>query len=107
MIYLPNKGKRGQMLIGFLPNKERFRGAWVNPLQFYSSGEVARSKANQAETSVRYPSRNLFLYKGDVLPIPCNAIGGTNKTWLVNCSSVEGAPNGIGDGRSQAGLRGI
>ena len=39
---------------------------------------------SQAETSVRYTSGNLFLYRGDVLPRSCNAIEGTNKTWLVN-----------------------
>ena len=41
MIYLPNKGKRGRMLIGFLPNKESIRGARANPMHFHSLGELA------------------------------------------------------------------
>ena len=58
---------------------------------------------NQAELSVRYTSGNLFLYGGDVLPRSCNAIGGTNKIWLVNRASTEGVPDSIGGGGSQAG----
>ena len=58
---------------------------------------------SQAETSVRYTSGNLFLYGGDVLSCSCNAIGGANKTWLVNRASAEGVPDGIGGGGSQAG----
>ena len=41
MIYLLNKGKRGQMLIGFLPNKESIRGVRANPMHFHSLGELA------------------------------------------------------------------
>ena len=105
MIYLLNKGKRGQMLIDFLPNKESIKGAWANPMHFLSLEELllARSQASQAETSVHYSSRNLFLYRGDILPRSCNAIGGSNKTWLVNRALAECAPDGIGGRRSQAG----
>ena len=53
--------------------------------------------------SVCYSSGNLFLYEGDVLPIFCNVIGGANKTGLVNHTSVEDAPNGIGGTGSQNG----
>ena len=81
------------MSIGFLPNKESIRGARVNPVHYDSLGELARSQANQAETSIHYPSGSLFLYEGNVLPISCNAIGGANKAWLVNHALMEGAPN--------------
>ena len=43
-----------------------------------------RSRASEAETSIRYTSGNLFLYGGDFLPRSYNAIEGANKTWLVN-----------------------
>ena len=41
MIYLPNKEKRGRMLIGFSPNKESIKGARANPMHFHSLGELA------------------------------------------------------------------
>ena len=54
MIYLPNKGKRGRMSIGFLPIKERIRGARANPMHFYSLGELASEE--RKETSISAPA---------------------------------------------------
>ena len=57
MIHLPNKGKRGRMLIGFLPNKKSARETQANPLQhYYCLCRIASVEAanRQAETSVRY-----------------------------------------------------
>ena len=98
MIYLSNKGECGRVFIGFLPNEVSVRGAQANPGHYHSLGELALSQANQAEMSVHYPSGNLFLYEGVVLPISCNTIGG-----VVNCASAEGVPDSIGGGGSQAG----
>ena len=100
MIYLPNKGECGRILICFLPNEESVRGAQANSGHYHSLGELARSQANQAETSIYYPSGNLFLYEGDVLPISCNMIGR-----VVNCASAEGVSDSIGGGGSQAGSK--
>ena len=52
MIYLPNKGKRGRMLIGFLPNKESIRGAWANPMHFYSLRELASEEPSESGRNV-------------------------------------------------------
>ena len=57
----------------------------------------------QAETLIPDLSRNLFLYQRNVLPIYCTAIGVSSKTCLVNCASVEDAPDGIEGGGSQTG----
>ena len=51
MIYLPNKGKRGRMLFGFLPNKESIRGARANQMHFHSLGELASEEPSESETS--------------------------------------------------------
>ena len=64
------------MVIGFLPNKESARETRVNPLQRYFCLHRGGSEPAGTETSVHYPSGNL--YEGDVLPISCNAIGGAN-----------------------------
>ena len=53
MIYLPNKGKCGQMLIGFLPNKESIRGARANPMHFHSLGELASEEPSESGRNVR------------------------------------------------------
>ena len=66
MVYLPNKGNAN-----FLPNKDGIREMLrINPLQryyIYCLGELAWSQVNQADTSITYSSRNMFLYKGDCL----------------------------------------
>ena len=71
MIYLPNNGKRGRMLIGFLPNKESIRGARANPMHFYSLRELASEEPSESGKYVG----TLHLF---------HAIEGANKTWLVN-----------------------
>ena len=53
--------------------------------------------------SVCYPPKPSSSTKGKSCLISCNAIGGANKTCLVNCVSAEGAPDGIGGGGSQVG----
>ena len=55
MIYLPNKGKRGRMLIGFLPNKESIRGARANPMHFYSLRELASEQPSESGRNVGTP----------------------------------------------------
>ena len=56
MIYLQNKGKRGRMLIGLLPNMESTRETRANPLQHYyclcrrASAEQKRPYATFPET---------------------------------------------------------
>ena len=52
MIYWLNKGKRGRMLIGFLPNKESIRGAWANPMHFHSLGELASEEPSESGKNV-------------------------------------------------------
>ena len=98
MIYLPNKEKRGRMLIGFSPNKESIKGARANPMHFHSLGELACEEPTKPGRIVSA----LQLQKPLSLR-SCNVMGGTNKTWLVNCASAEGAPNSIGGRGSQAG----
>ena len=62
MIYLPNKGKRGRMLIGFLPNKESIREARAYPMHFHSLRELASEEPSESgKTSVRYTPGNLIL----------------------------------------------
>ena len=105
MIYLPNKGKRGRMLIGFLPNKESIREARANPMHFHSLGELASEEPSESGRNVGtlHLRKPLPLWRRR-LPCSCNAIEGTNKTWLHGESgSAEGAPNGIGGGGSQTG----
>ena len=53
MIYLPNKGKRERVLVGFLPNKESFRGARVHPMHFYSLGELSSEEPSESGRNVR------------------------------------------------------
>ena len=53
MIYLLKKGKRGRMLIGFLPNKESIRGARANPMHFHSLGELASEEQSKSGRIVR------------------------------------------------------
>ena len=53
MIYLPNKGKRGRMLIGFLPNMESIRGVRVNPMHFHSLGELASEELSESGRNFR------------------------------------------------------
>ena len=55
MIYLPNKGKRGRMLIGFLPNKESIRGARANPMHFYSLRELASEEPSRQKRRYATP----------------------------------------------------
>ena len=78
----------------------------MNPMHFHSLGELASKEPSESGRIVR-PLHfwNLFLYGGDVLPRSCNMIGGTNKTWLMNHASAEGAPDRIGGGGSQAGSK--
>ena len=52
-MHLHNKGKRGRMFIGFLPNKESIRGAWAKPMHFYSLGELASEKPSESGRNVR------------------------------------------------------
>ena len=52
MIYLPNKRKRGQMLIGFLPKKESISGVRVNPMHFHSLGELASEEPSESGRNV-------------------------------------------------------
>ena len=44
---LPNKGKHGRILIGFLPNKESISGARVNPMHYHSLGELASEEPSE------------------------------------------------------------
>ena len=53
VIYLPNKGKRGRMLIGFLPNKESIREARANPMHFHSLEEPASEEPSESGKNVR------------------------------------------------------
>ena len=104
MIYLPNKGKRGRMFIGFLPNKESIRGTRTNPMHFYSLRELASEHPSESGRNVG----TLHLRKPLPLPRRCLApllqrnrrrqqdLAG--ESWLAEC-----APNGIGGGGSQAG----
>ena len=54
-------------LIGFLPNKESIRGAWVNPMHFHSLRELAseepsesgRTSSSTKETSCIAPATRL------------------------------------------------
>ena len=105
MIYLPNKGKRGQMLIGFLPNKESIMEAQANPMHFYSLRELASEEPSKSGRTVgTLHLRKPLPLQRRCLPRSCNAIEGTNKTWLHGeLWSAEGAPDGIGGGGSQAG----
>ena len=52
MIYLPNKGMHGRMLIGFLPNKESIRGARANPMHVYSLRELASEEPSESGRNV-------------------------------------------------------
>ena len=52
MIYLPNKGKCGRMLIGFLPNKENIREARANPMHFHSLGKLASEEPSESGKTV-------------------------------------------------------
>ena len=85
MIYLPNKGKRGRMLIGFLPNKESIKGARANPMHFYSLRELASEEPSESGRNVG----TLHLLKPlplrrRRLPRSCNAIEGANRLgWLI------------------------
>ena len=104
MICLPNKGKRGRMLIGFLPNKESIREAQANLMHFYSLRKLASEEPSESGRNVG----TLHLRK----PLPQRRIhlvpllqhdrrrqqDLAGESWLV-----EGAPDGIGDGGSQAG----
>ena len=53
MIYLPNNGKRGRMLICFLPNMESIRGALANPMHFHSLGDLASEEPSESGRNVR------------------------------------------------------
>ena len=94
MIYLPNKGKRGRMLIGFLPNKESIRGARANPMHFYSLRELASEQPSE-------PGRNVgTLHFRKPLPLwrrkrQQDLVG---ESWSAEC-----ATDGIVGGGSQAG----
>ena len=104
MIYLLNKGKRGRMLIGFLPNKESIRGAWVNPMHFYSLRELASEESSESGRNVG------MLHLRKPIPLRRRRLAPflqrdrrhqqdlAGESW-----STEGAPDGIGDGGSQAG----
>ena len=85
MIYLPNKGKRGRMLIGFLPHKESIRGARANPMHFYSLRELASEEPSESGRNIGmlHLQKPLPLRRRCLAPL-CNAIEGANKTWLVN-----------------------
>ena len=52
MIYLQNKGKRGRILIGFLPKKESIRGARANPMHFYSLRDLASEEPSESGRNV-------------------------------------------------------
>ena len=71
MIYLPNKGKRGRMLIGFSPNKESIRGAWVNPMHFYSLRELASKEPSESGRSIGtlHLRKPLPLQRGRLAPL--------------------------------------
>ena len=67
------------------------RGARANPMHCHSLGELASEEPSESGRNIG----TLHLRK----PLPlqrrhlarsCNAIGGANKTWLVNCASTEG-----------------
>ena len=71
MIYLPNKGKRGRILIGFLPNKESIRGAWAYPMHFHSLGELAREEPSEPGRIVGmlYLRKSLSLWRRCLAPL--------------------------------------
>ena len=82
MIYLSNKGKRGQMLIGFLPNKESARETRVNPLQLYY-GLSRRAGAEKKCLYATFPETPSFTKELLFLsPATQSEAPTVNKAWL-------------------------
>ena len=48
------------MLIGFLPNKERIRGARANPMYFHSLGELASEESSESGRQKCPHAQNYF-----------------------------------------------
>ena len=102
MIYLPNKEKRGRMLIGFLPNKESIRGARANPMHFYSLQELAIASKSGRNVSTLHLRKPPPLRRKRLAPLlqrdrrRQQDLAG--ESWSAEC-----APDGIEGGGSQAG----
>ena len=97
MIYLPNKGKRGRMLIGFLPNKESIRGAQA--LRELASEQPSESGRNVGTLHLQKP---LPLRRRGLAPL-LQRDRRRQQDLACESWSAECAPDGIGGGGSQAG----
>ena len=104
MIYLPNKGKRGRMLIGFLPNKESIRGARANPMHFNSLRELASEESRESGRNVGtlHLRKPLPLQRRRLAPF-LQRDRRRQQDLAGELWSVKGAPDGIGGEGSQAG----
>ena len=105
MIYLPNKGKRGRMLIGFLPNKEsKGKVVRANSMHFYSLRELASEEPSESGRNVGmlHLQKPLPLQRRRLAPL-LQRDRRRQQDLAGELWSVEGAPDGIGGRGSQAG----